>query len=667
MASIRSCTSSPDAAAALAAEGELAPDIVVVGGGMAGVMAALAAKDGGNRVLIVEPSNVLGGQGTAGGVAGFCGDTLNVNRDFQDLVNRLAAHGFIRKFNPTDDRRSYDLEWCAFFLQEMLHERDVDVLLHTRAIGAETADGLITSLDLATAGGCCRVRPKFVIDASGACVVPLLAGFPVAHEGANRQLPMSLYFTLWDTGAPVRPFLPPSFAVWQRDEDIPMTTLHCFDSGKVEVKMKVVGFDAADGLSLSRAEMYARRQMVSLIYYLQTRGFRGMKFDRHALASVSRQIGVRETRRIVGEHCLTEEEVTHGAVFDDAVAVGTFHLDYHWPDKAQRADTGITTMVEPYHIPLRVMIPKGARNLLVPGRSASGEQMAMSSFRAMAPVSQMGFAAGKAAQLCAANGYGIDRLDLRQLQETIEAGGQRLDLSAYGIYLRNSLLDQEYVFGDECPFEDAHSPAIIHLRNNRFLSAWVGRRANEEAGDGLWVSDRFQCRWSKPRLVAKVGHGRHWAPILRSAPGGRVMLHFQVGPEVGDCVTWAIASADGGRSWTEAAPVAGSIPEQVNLVRLDEGVLVRADRLDPESPGAPTGLRLSLSSDHGDTWAHSLDLTGDGAGLSDPALISTPRGVAAVYGSERRRVAFWHGSIEQVMDPQALSRHTEALHCGIMP
>jgi hypothetical protein len=93
----------------------LAADVVVVGGGMAGVMAALAAKTPECRVLLVEPSNVLGGQGTAGGVAGFCGDTARVNRPFAELVRRLGRHGLIEPYRPNDDRRAYDLEWCAFF------------------------------------------------------------------------------------------------------------------------------------------------------------------------------------------------------------------------------------------------------------------------------------------------------------------------------------------------------------------------------------------------------------------------------------------------------------------------------------------------------------------------------------------------------------------------
>ena len=256
------------------------PDIVVVGGGMAGVMAALAAKTPQNRVLIVEPSNVLGGQGTAGGVAGFCGDTARVNAPFAELVARLARHDLIEPYRPNDDRRGYDLEWCAFFLQEMVLERGIDVLLHSRVVAARAEQGRVGELTLSTAGGMYAVTPRFVIDASGACTVPVLTGFPVEHEGANRQLPMSLYFTLWDTRRSVIPILPAGCPRWTNEDEIPMTSLHRFPSGKVEVKMKVVGFDAADGWSRSAAEMFARRQMHALIYYLQTIGYRGRNSTR---------------------------------------------------------------------------------------------------------------------------------------------------------------------------------------------------------------------------------------------------------------------------------------------------------------------------------------------------------------------------------------------------
>src|SRR5688572_25191945 len=129
------------------------PDVVVVGGGMAGVMAAMAAKTPANRILILEPSNVLGGQGTAGGVAGFCGDTKRVNAPFAELIEKLTRHELIEPYRPNDDRRAYDLEWCVFFLQEMVTGHGIDVLLHTRVIGARADNGTVTELTAATAGG----------------------------------------------------------------------------------------------------------------------------------------------------------------------------------------------------------------------------------------------------------------------------------------------------------------------------------------------------------------------------------------------------------------------------------------------------------------------------------------------------------------------------------
>ena len=404
-------------------------DLIVVGAGMSGLVAAKAED---LRVLIVEPSNVLGGQGTTGGVAGFCGDTFRVNHIFAELIDRLAAQDLINPYNPNDDRREYELEWCAYYLQEMVLERGIKVLLHSRVIDAVAEDGRITGITVSTAGGIHHYRPRFVIDASGVSVVAAAAGFPVISEGANKHLPMSLYFTLWDSGKKVKPFLPEGLSKWTNDDEIPMTTLHFHENGKVEIKMKVVGFDAADGFGRSQAEIFARRQMISLIYYLQTHGYRGKRLDTYVLASVSRGIGVREERRIVGEHVLTNEEAEQGTVFDDAVAVNTYHLDFHWTDRLQRAGTGITRMVEPYHIPLRALIPKGAENFLVPGRGASAEQLAMS----VGVVQAMGFGVGMAARRCLMDKSDLSDLDVGALQADIENSGQSLDLSYYGDDLR---------------------------------------------------------------------------------------------------------------------------------------------------------------------------------------------------------------------------------------
>jgi hypothetical protein len=494
----------------------LTPDILVIGGGMAGVMAALAAKTPSNRVLIVEPSNVLGGQGTAGGVAGFCGDTARVNGEFAALVAQLSRHGLIEPYRPNDDRRAYDLEWCAFFLQEMVVQRGIDLLLHARVIAARATAGVVGEVTVATAGGAVKLAPRFVIDASGSCIVPVLTGFPVVHEGANRQLPMSLYFTLWDTRAPVTPILPEGCPRWAHDNEIPMTSLHRFPSGKVEVKMKVVGFDAADGLGRSAAEVFARRQMHGLIYYLQTVGYRGRKLDTHVLASVSRGIGVREERRIVGEHVLTEEEARRAVIFPDAVAVNTYHIDFHWPDRMERAGTGITDMLDPHHLPLRMMIPQGAKNLLVPGRGASGDQTAMSAFRVMAVVAQMGFAAGHAARQCVEAGVDLTGIDVPRLQTAIEAGGQSLDLSRYGEYLRCDLFAHEAVLGEGSENQGRawSGLAIRQARNGCLVVTW-------RDAEGGWSVERREKRWAVAAKVSEVARGSCEATLDE---GGKVIV-----------------------------------------------------------------------------------------------------------------------------------------------
>ena len=304
-----------------------------------------------------------------------------------------------------------------------------------------------------------------------------------------------------------------------------MTTLHVFPSGKVEVKMKVVGFDAADGQSLSRAELHARRQMMGLIYYLQTKGYAGTRLDTHVLASVSRHIGAREGRRIVGEYLLTEEDVTHACTFPDAVAVGTYHLDYHWPDRVERAGTGITTMVEPYHIPLRSLVPKGAANLLVAGRSASGDQMAMSSFRIQATCAQMGFAAGTAARICQREGRDLQDAPLAAIQQAIEAGGQSLDLSAYGDYLRHLIHIREYLFADDRPFAQCHASTLVQLKNGAFLAAWFGGTREGHSG-----CRDLGSRASARALVgpALLGQGARLRPLESSAPRQRRRLRLSV-------------------------------------------------------------------------------------------------------------------------------------------
>ena len=205
--------------------------------------------------------------------------------------------------------------------------------------------------------------------------------------------------------------------------------------------------------------------------------------------------------------------------------MGTYHLDYHWPDRVERAGTGITTMVEPYHIPLRSLVTRGGKKLLVPGRSASGDQMAMSSFRIQATCAQMGFAAGKAALVCLREERDLQDAPIDSIQQEIEAGDQSLDLSEYGEYLRQLIHVREHLFADQQPFAQCHASTLVQLHNGRFLAAWFGGSKEGHPNVGIWGAERSGCQWSTPELLAKVRDCAHWNPVLHIGGEGRGTNH----------------------------------------------------------------------------------------------------------------------------------------------
>ena len=586
-------------------------DVLVLGGGMAGVAAALAAKADDLSVLIADPSNILGGQGTAGGVAGFCGDSVRVNDDFAELVRRLHAIGRIDRYDPNDDRRAYDLEQCAFVLQEMVDRRGIEILLHATALDARRDGDRVSEVLLACGGTAIRVRARMVIDATGNCVVATALGLPTIGPGPNVQLPMSLYFTLWDTRRKVEPFLPEGCPRWDSDDDLPMTSLHLFASGKIEVKMKVVGFDAADGESLSRAEIHARRQMMGLVYYLQTRGYRGRHsvnegrpLDTFVLAGVSRHIGQRQGRLIVGEYSITEEDTLRGRRFADAVAVGTYHHDYHWPDTVKRAGTGITTMVEPYHIPLRAMIARGMANLLAPGRSMSGDQMAFSSYRVMATCAQSGYAAGKAAQLAIRRGVRVSDLPIGELQAAIEQGGQSLDLSHYGEYLR------VLRFADETAAIDGAPAALALARGRDAVTVALWSDAAKPAA--LMAACRADGAWGAGAPVARLP-----APVASIAAARLADGRLAAAVSHGDGVSLLVS--DDGTAWTLAFAAASA----------DNVALAGAALADP-CPEADAALDVTVTGRDGTRSRLRLDARTGHATLQDEApAASTAVGFAA--------------------------------------
>ena len=395
------------------------PDVIVAGGGTAGSAAAVAAARRGHKVLMIEEGNCLGGVSTAGGVNGFYANLKGLGNIFTHLLTELKNFDAIQGHYFTG-------EYLKLIWQILADEAGVDILFHTSVVDAGTEGGSLTGVRTVSASQFMEFEAKYFIDTSGEGDLAFLAGaeYQIGHPENGRTLHMSLTAMFHDTGKLRESYLPPGFAAIHDKEDLPGLhgPVRLPDNRLYANMTKVMGHDPTDPVSLSHAEQEARRQLVRIAYYVQK------LHPTYALASSGQKIGIREGRRIVGDYTLTQEDITgaDSKDFRDGVAVATCQIDFH--SLTRPGHVGWRQKVHPYAIPLRAMIPRGLKNLLVAGKPISGDQVALSSYRMTPTVCAMGQAAGTAAALAVEAGIDdIRHLDIRALREQLSRDGLELD------------------------------------------------------------------------------------------------------------------------------------------------------------------------------------------------------------------------------------------------
>jgi len=401
-------------------------DVAVIGGGIAGVSAACAAAKSGAKVLLVERFGVTGGNCTVGGVASFCGETAGQGEVFDAILAGLEAFDAIAPYKPYPqaDNRVFDHEILAVVLQELLLERKVKLLLHTRFVDARARKGRVTECIVCGKSGPEALRAAQFIDCTGEAELVRAAGFATVkgRPEDGGQLPMSLmFFVRHVSESRARAQIPEGwFEAIREKADLPMTSIWPNGPGANALKIKVPLFDASDTESLTAAEIAARRRMMSVLDYFQR-----VEKKPWLLDHCSPRIGIREGRRIIGDYVLTVDDVRAGREFDDAIARGVYPLDAHKPDDDKRTyilpegERG----VPPYQIPFRSLLVKGAKNLMAAGRCFSADQLALSSARVTTSCSMMGQAAGIAAATSVEHGCGPRQLDFGEVRKTVEGRG----------------------------------------------------------------------------------------------------------------------------------------------------------------------------------------------------------------------------------------------------
>ncbi|MDR1628714.1 MAG: FAD-dependent oxidoreductase [Oscillospiraceae bacterium] len=405
-------------------------DIAVAGGGIAGVCAAIAAAKHGASVILVERFGIPGGNATSGGVAAFCGENAGQGAVFDEISAMLETLHAIGPYTPyPKDNRKFNHELLPFVLNSLLEKYQVRLLYHTRVADCIVEDGQITHLIISGPSGMQAIGAGYVIDCTGDACVARAAGFRVmkGRESDGMQLPMSeMFFVRHQTSAQC---VPEGLLARIKDQDeLPMTSIWPNGPGGNAIKVKIPKFDATDTESLTAAEIFARKRALQVTEYFKTVEGREWMFDR-----CSPIIGIREGARILGDCVLAVDDLRKGRQFGDAVAVGYYCLDGHSPDDDKR--TYILPKdelaVPPYHIPLRCLIARDGKNLMMAGRCLSADQLALSSARVMTTCAMTGQAAGMACAFASAEKTEVRKICVSALQNALTENGAVLAIGRF--------------------------------------------------------------------------------------------------------------------------------------------------------------------------------------------------------------------------------------------
>ena len=380
-------------------------DVCVVGGGPSGTAAAVAARRCGRSVMLLERTAQLGGMATSGAVAIWM-SVGTVTGFYQEICRDLQLADFLGRdwntvpmftplFNPFRLRH---------YLNRKLKDAGVIVHFHMEFVAAIKEGETLTQVVVMTREGLQAVRARQFIDCTGNASVARDAGVPTRtgrdEDGATQ--PMTMMFTMQDTGRTITPFLPEGCPRYDRVEDLPQGRRLFWDdkaTGTMLVNMTRVRGHGARIEDISRCEREALAQVFGVVDYLQRNGY-----PTYVLAHVAAQIGVRETHQIVGRYTLSPEDMTGGRRFPDVATQNNYEIDIHNPTGKGGCDERSVGL---YDIPLRCLVPSsGAVNLLVAGRCLSASHVAMSSARVMPVCFGMGQAAGVAASLAMEPGVG---------------------------------------------------------------------------------------------------------------------------------------------------------------------------------------------------------------------------------------------------------------------
>ncbi|HPA60715.1 MAG TPA: FAD-dependent oxidoreductase [Clostridia bacterium] len=409
-------------------------DALVVGGGLTGVAAAVAARRQGLEVLLLEKAGFLGGAPGTMLINPFMpysttvdGQRFALSRGFfaelQELLREVGGY-------QGPGREDIHEEYLKLALDRLVVREGVRVLFHATLCGVEKSGETIVALQAATKAGTLRFTARRYLDCTGDADLAVMAGCPYQlGRGDGLCQPMTLCFRIGNVDIPVfrenRQLMQDRYKQLKAEGKIknPRENVLVFNTlvdGMLHFNTtRVVRHNPVDPLDVTRAEMAAREQMFEICHFLreQVPGF-----EHSQLVYSAGEIGVRESRKIVGEYVLTQEDLVACTKFPDRIAAGNYDIDIHNPEGSGTSHYYFAPGTW-YTIPYRSLLPLKAGNLLVAGRCISATHEAQASIRILPIVATLGQAAGVAAAVSLRAGVAPREADVAEIQRILTREG----------------------------------------------------------------------------------------------------------------------------------------------------------------------------------------------------------------------------------------------------
>ena len=379
-------------------------DVLIIGGGVGGTMAAIAAARKGVEVTLIERGGCLGGMWTAG----LVGMTLD-----SGYKEGLLSEFLTKVYREKEKNIATIFEIQKFILEDMCRESNVHICLHSQVCSVEVSDRQIRSVQVITKSGLIEFEAKIVIDATGDGDVAAMAGcgFEYGRPSDGKAQPMSMIALVSGIGEEAKAYISyPKEPFWDARNRLkevldrvgasysigcPSIQPLCGDIYILSANQEY-GKSGCNVDELTEATLNARAEIYRMVRDLKLGA--PEIFENLALVATPECIGVREGRRIHGRYTITVEDMIAGKRHEDAVCLVRYWVDIHsLENDGGKGFTDDGVKAQPYDIPFRALLPKDIDNLVLAGRCISGDFYAHASYRVAGDMAPVGEAAGRMA------------------------------------------------------------------------------------------------------------------------------------------------------------------------------------------------------------------------------------------------------------------------------